>query len=66
MSWARTDVGEAKLLQKRTDLSLPIVNAEALLDDPLKIDPPPVTDAILLAAGSCLEDSSQLVKLVSA
>ena len=65
MSWARADVGEAKLFQKRTDVSLAIVNAEALLDDPLKIDPPPANDAILLAVGSCLDDSSQFLKLFS-
>jgi hypothetical protein len=65
MSWARTYVGEAKLLQKRTDVSLAIVNAEALFDDPLKVDPPPANDAILLAVGSCLDNSSQFRKLLS-
>jgi hypothetical protein len=65
MSWARTDVGEAKFLEERTDISLAIVNAEALLDDPLEIDPPPANDAILLAVGSCLDDSSQFRKLIS-
>jgi hypothetical protein len=65
MSGARTDVGEAKLFQKRTDVSLAIVNAESLFDDPLKIDPPPANDAILLAVGSCLDDSSQFRKLIS-
>ena len=49
------DVGEAKLFQKRTDVSLAIVNAEALLYDPLKIDPPQANDAILRAVGSCLD-----------
>jgi len=66
MSWARADVGEAKLFQKRTDVSLAIVNAEALLYDPLKIDAPPANDAILLAVGSCLDDSCQFRKLINA
>ena len=66
MSWARTDVGEAKLLQKRTDISLTIVNAEALLDDPLEIDPSPANDAILLAVGPSLHDSCQFRQLFRA
>ena len=66
MSWARTDVGEAKLLQKRADVSLAIVNAEALLDDPLKVDPPPANDAILLAVGPSLHNSSQFRQLLRA
>ena len=66
MSWARTDVGEAKLLQKRADVSLAIVNAEALLDDPLKVDPPPANDAILLAVGPSLHDSSKFRQLFRA
>ena len=65
MSGTRTDVGETKLLKKRTDVSLAIVNAEPLFDDPLKIDLPPANDAILLAVGSCLDDSSQFLKLFS-
>ena len=65
MSRARTDVGEAKLFQMRTDVSFAIVNGEPLFDDPLKIDPPPANDAILLAVGSCLDDSSQFLKLFS-
>jgi len=66
MSGARADVGEAKLFQKRTDVSLAIVNAEALLDDPLKIGPPPANDAILLAVGPCFHDSSQFGQLFQA
>lgn len=65
MSGARTDVGEAKLFQKRTDISLAIVNAESLFDNPLKIDPPPANDAILLAVGSCLDDSSKFREFFS-
>ena len=54
---------ETKLFQKRTDVSLARINAEALFDDPLKIDSPPVNDAILLAGGSCLNDSSEFREL---
>ena len=66
MSWARTDVGEAKFLEKRSDISLAIVNAEALLDDPLEIDPSPANDRILLAVGPGLNDSSQVRQLFRA
>ena len=66
MSWARTDVGEAKFLEKRSDISLAIVNAEALLDDPLEIDPSPANDRILRAVGPGLNDSSQVRQLFRA
>ena len=57
MSGSRTDVGEADLLQKRAYVSLTIVNAKALLDDTLQIDPPPAHDAILFPIGPRLNDS---------
>ena len=50
---------------KGNDVSLAIVKAEALFDDPLKINPPPANDAIFLAVRSCLHDSSQVRKLGS-
>ena len=66
MSGTRADVGIVEFLQKRADVSLAIDNAEALLDDPLEIDPPPANEAILLAVMPRLGDSSKLRQPFSA
>jgi len=65
MSGSRTDVGEADLLQKRAYVSLTIVNAKALLEDKLKIDPPPANDAMLLPVRARLNDRSKFSSLAA-
>ena len=44
-------VGKAELLEQLADIALVIVDAEALGDDALKINPPPAHDAVDFPSG---------------
>ena len=48
--------GQAELLQQRSDMAFMIVDAEALVDDALKIDAPPAHDAVDLSVGASFDD----------
>jgi hypothetical protein len=46
MTRSHTHVGEAELVQQLPDIARVIINAEAVLDGFLQVDPPPANDAI--------------------
>src|SRR5580700_5940029 len=52
----RAHVGKAELLEKLADVALMIVDAEALDDDALEIDPAPAHDAVDSPVRTCLDD----------
>ena len=64
MARSRADVGEAELLQELADVALVIVDAEALVDDPLEVDAPPPHDAVLLTIRARLDDLRELGQLL--
>jgi hypothetical protein len=64
MARSCADVGEAGLLQKRTDIALMEVDAEPLGDDTLKIGTPPAHDAVFLALWASLDDLRKLGHLL--
>jgi hypothetical protein len=59
----RADVGKAELLEKLADVALVIVDAEALGDDALKINPSPAHDAVDFPVRTRLDDRGQLGQL---
>ena len=56
MARARADVDEAELLQQRPDIAFAIIDPEAAVDDPLKIDATPAHDAVEFPVRSGLDD----------
>jgi hypothetical protein len=46
VAWPRTDVRKAELHEQRSDVTLIIINAEALGDDALEVNPQPAHDAV--------------------
>ncbi len=58
------DVGEAELLQKRPDVALVKIDAEALLDDALKIDASPTHNAVFLAIRPSLDEACEFGQLL--
>ena len=64
MARPRADVGKAKFLQKLADVALVIVDAEALGDDPLEIDPAPPNNAVDFPIRTRLDDPSELGQLI--
>ena len=64
MTGPRTDMGEAKLLQKLSDIAGMKLDAEPLGDDALEVDPPPAHDAILLTIRAGLDDLRELGQLL--
>src|SRR5258708_4832861 len=65
MTGPRTDMGEAKLLQKLSDIARMKLDAEPLRNDALEVDPPPAHDAVDLTIRTGLDDlrePSQLLR----
>jgi hypothetical protein len=56
MAWPGAHVREAQLLQERRDMALMIVDAEAVLDDPLEVDAPPAHDTVNGRIGTGLDN----------
>jgi hypothetical protein len=64
MTGPRTDMGEAKLLQKLSDIAGMKVDAEPLGDDALEVDSAPAHDAIPLTIRAGLDDLCELSQLL--
>ena len=64
MARPRADVGEAKLLQKLSDIARMKLDAEPLGDDALEVDPSPAHNPILLAIRTRLDDLRELSQLL--
>ena len=60
MARPRADVRKAELLEKLSDVAFVIVDAEALGDDALEVDPPPAHDAVDFSVGTGLDDRGEL------
>jgi hypothetical protein len=60
MTGPRTDMGEAKLLQKLSDIARMKLDAELLGNDALEVDPPPAHDAVDLTIRTGLDDLRKL------
>ena len=56
MARPRAHVGKAELLEELADIALVIVDAEALGDDALKINPAPPPDAVDFPVRPALDD----------
>jgi hypothetical protein len=61
MTRARTDMGEAKLLQKLSNIARMKLDAEPLGDDPLEVDSALAHDAVLLTIRTRLDDLRELI-----
>src|SRR3954468_23995896 len=57
---ARADMREAERLQELADRALVVVDAEALADDPLQVDPTPAHDAMHDPVGPGLDEFCDL------
>src|SRR6202453_4374001 len=64
MTGPRTDMGEAKLLQKLSDIARMKLDAEPLGNDALEVDPPPAHDAVDLTIRTGLDDLRELSQLL--
>jgi hypothetical protein len=64
MTGPRTDVGEAELLQKLSDIARMKVDAEPLGNDALEVDPPPAHHAVDLTIRTGLDDLRELDQLI--
>ena len=60
MARPRAHVGEAQLLEKLSNVALVEVDAEALGDNPLEVDPPPARHAVPLAIRPGFDEIGQL------
>jgi len=60
----RAHVGKAEFLEKLADIAGVVVDAEALGDDPLEIDPAPAHDAVDFPVRTRLDDSGELFQLI--
>ena len=57
-------MGKAEFLEKLADVAGVVVDAEALGDDPLEIDPPPAHEAVDFPIRTCLDDPGELGQLI--
>ncbi len=64
MKGPRTDMGEAKLLQKLSDIAGMKLDAEPLGDDALEVDPPPAHDAVDPTIRAGLDNLCELSQLL--
>src|SRR3984885_6881130 len=64
MTGPRTGMGEAKLLQKLSDIARMKLDAEPLGNDALEVDPPPAHDAVDLTIRTGLDDLRELSQLL--
>ena len=64
MARPRADVGKAKRLEQLADRALVIGDAEAVLNNPLKVDPPPTHDTVNSPIRSRLDKLSQIALLI--
>ena len=64
MTGPRADMGEAKLLQKLSDITRMKLDAEPLGNDSLEVDPPPTHDAVDMTIRAGLDDLCELSQLL--
>ena len=64
MARPRANVGKAEFLEKLADIARVIVDAEALGDDPLEIDPAPPHNAVDFPIRTRLDDPGELGQLI--
>ena len=64
MTGPRTDMGEAKLLQKLSDIARMKLDAEPLGDDAFEVEPTPAHDPFLLTIRTRLDDLRELSQLL--